>query len=114
MLAGMAWLGPGWVAAPGASDVVRSLGHVMTPFFVPLVVHLVVMLVRIPGRPSSTGRAVLVLYLATAILSVGRGLTYVPFDDRYCAWGPGPGTATTPAAGSTSATRLPRTSGPSS
>src|SRR4051812_44327633 len=40
MLAGLTWLAPDWEGWAGASPVLRSIGAVAWPFYLPLLLHL--------------------------------------------------------------------------
>jgi signal transduction histidine kinase len=82
-LAGLAWFSSDWIGWEGGPPLVRSVGMVVEPFFLPLVLHLVV------AAPTAGGglrriRAVRAVYLMTAVVSVGRALFRDPFLDRYC------------------------------
>src|SRR5205809_2121797 len=54
LLAGVAWFGPDWEGWDGGPAFVRSLGAVVTPFFLALLFHLVlsVPLGRLRSRPA--------------------------------------------------------------
>jgi signal transduction histidine kinase len=84
LLAGIAWFGPDWEGWDGGSPFLRSLGAVVTPFFLALVFHLVLALPL--GRLRSWPARVLVIaaYGAAAFVSFGRALFRDPFLDPYC------------------------------
>jgi signal transduction histidine kinase len=84
LLAGIAWFGPDWEGWDGGSPVLRSLGAVVTPFFLALLFHLVLALPL--GRLRSWPARVLVIaaYGVAALVSLGRALFRDPFLDPYC------------------------------
>ncbi len=84
ILCGAAWFGPDWLGAVGAPDVVRSVSLLMTPFLVPLTADLVVTATDRRGAGPGGRRLIVLLYGVTAVLTVARVVTYVPFDERYC------------------------------
>jgi signal transduction histidine kinase len=84
LLAGVAWFGPDWEGWDGRPAFVRSLGAVITPFFLALLFHLVV---AVPvGRLRSWPNRGLVVsvYGVAAFVSLGRALFRDPFLDPYC------------------------------
>jgi signal transduction histidine kinase len=84
LLAGVAWFGPDWDGWDGGPPFVRSLGAVVTPFFLALLFHLVFALPL--GRLRSWPARVLVIavYGVAAFVSFGRALFRDPFLDPYC------------------------------
>jgi signal transduction histidine kinase len=84
LLAGIAWFGPDWEGWDGGSPFLRSLGAVVTPFFLALLFHLVLALPL--GRLRSWPARVLVIaaYGVAALVSLGRALFRDPFLDPYC------------------------------
>jgi signal transduction histidine kinase len=84
LLAGIAWFGPDWEGWDGGSPFLRSLGAVVTPFFLALLFHLVLALPL--GRLRSWSARVLVIaaYGVAALVSLGRALFRDPFLDPYC------------------------------
>jgi signal transduction histidine kinase len=84
MLAGLAWFGADWEGSPDAPSLVRSLGALATPFFLPLIFHLAVAFTsgRIMSRPARL--AVAAVYATAGVVSVGRALFRDPFLDLYC------------------------------
>jgi signal transduction histidine kinase len=84
LLAGVAWFGPDWDGWDGGPPFVRSLGAVVTPFFLALLFHLVLALPL--GRLRSWPARVLVIavYGVAAFVSFGRALFRDPFLDPYC------------------------------
>jgi len=83
MLAGIAWWAPLWVAWEGGSPIARSLGLVVTPFLVPLLLDLVISATAWRRRPVWRV-AVGVTYTVVAVASVGRALVRDPFVDLDC------------------------------
>src|SRR6266516_2109630 len=84
LLAGVAWFGPDWEGWDGGPAFVRSLGAVVTPFFLALLFHLVlsVPLGRLRSRPARV--LVIAAYGVAAFVSFGRALFRDPFLDPYC------------------------------
>jgi signal transduction histidine kinase len=84
LLAGVAWFGPDWEGWDGGPPFVRSLGAVVTPFFLALLFHLVLALPL--GRLRSWPARVVVIaaYVVAAFVSFGRALFRDPFLDPYC------------------------------
>jgi signal transduction histidine kinase len=84
LLAGVAWFGPDWEGWDGGPAFVRSLGAVVTPFFLALLFHLV-LAVPIGRLRSWPARALVVaVYGLAAFVSLGRALFRDPFLDPYC------------------------------
>jgi signal transduction histidine kinase len=84
LLAGVAWFGSDWEGWDGGPAFVRSLGAVVTPFFLALLFDLVL---AVPlGRLRSWPARVLVIaaYGVAAFVSFGRALFRDPFFDPYC------------------------------
>jgi signal transduction histidine kinase len=79
-LAGVAWFGPDWVGWEGGPVMLRSLGAVVAPFVLPLLVHLVLAAGtgRVPRAPVAT------LYAITTVVTIGRALFRDPFADPEC------------------------------
>jgi signal transduction histidine kinase len=84
LLAGVSWFGPDWEGRDGGSPFLRSLGAIVTPFFLALLFHLVLALPL--GRLRSWPARVLVAaaYGVAASVSLGRALFRDPFLDPYC------------------------------
>ena len=83
VLAGIAWLGADWLGWSGGPPVVRSLGLVVGPFLVPLLIHLVAAITgRDRGRITRT--VIAALYLATGLLALGWAATYQPYHFIAC------------------------------
>jgi signal transduction histidine kinase len=80
LLAGVAWLAPGWVGWEAGPSIVRSVAAVLTPFLPALLLDLVA---TVSGsrfaRLSSHA-----VYAATAVVSLGRALFRDPFLDPRC------------------------------
>ena len=84
MLAGLAWLAPDWVGWNGASPLLRSVGAVASPFYLALLLHLVL---AVPSGRLGTRSARFVVagvYALAAALSAGLALFRDPFFDPYC------------------------------
>lgn len=83
-LAGVAWFAPDWVGWEGGPPIARSVAMLVEPFFLPLMMHLV--LAGTGGRlaPGRARTAVRAVYAVAAIVSVGRALFRDPFLDPYC------------------------------
>ena len=84
LLVGLAWFGTDWEGAEDAPALLRSLGALVAPFSLVLVLHLALAL---PGGRirSSAGRtAVAAAYTITAVVSVGRALLREPLLDLHC------------------------------
>jgi signal transduction histidine kinase len=84
LLAGIAWFGPDWEGWDGGSPFLRSLGAVVTPFFLALLFHLVLALPLGRLRSWPVRVLVVVAYGVTALVSLGRALFRDPFLDPYC------------------------------
>jgi signal transduction histidine kinase len=83
-LAGLAWFGPDWDGWQDGPSLVRSLGALASPFFLPLIFHLAL---AFPGRrlPSRAAKlAVTAVYAIAAAVSIGGALFRDPFLDLYC------------------------------
>ena len=82
-LAGVVWFASDWIGWQG-QPVARSVAAVAQPFFLPIVLHIVIIT---PGarRASGNERAlVAVAYLLTVIASLILSATYDPMNDRVC------------------------------
>jgi signal transduction histidine kinase len=84
LLAGVAWFGPDWEGWDGGSPFLRSLGAVVTPFFLALLFHLVVALPSGRLRSWPARVVVIAVYGVAAFVSLGRALFRDPFLDPYC------------------------------
>jgi signal transduction histidine kinase len=84
LLAGVAWFGPDWEGWDGGPAFVRSLGAVVTPFFLALLFHLVLALPLGRLRSWSARGLVVAAYAVAAFVSLGRALFRDPFLDPYC------------------------------
>jgi signal transduction histidine kinase len=84
LLAGVAWFGPDWDGWDGGPAFVRSLGAVVTPFFLALLFHLVLALPVGRLRSWPTRGLVVAAYGVAAFVSLGRALFRDPFLDPYC------------------------------
>jgi signal transduction histidine kinase len=84
LLAGVSWFGPDWEGWDGGSPFLRSLGAVVTPFFLALLLHLVlaVPVGRLRSWPARL--PVVAAYGVAAFVSIGRALFRDPFLDPYC------------------------------
>ncbi|HEX5896306.1 MAG TPA: histidine kinase [Thermoleophilaceae bacterium] len=84
MLAGLAWLGPNWEGWEGAPSLVRSLGAVVSLFFLPLLLHLAL---AVPtGRVGTRAARVAVgaAYALAGAAGIGLALFRDPLLDPYC------------------------------
>jgi len=84
LLAGIAWFGPDWEGWDGGTAFVRSLGPIVTPFFLALLFHLVLALPVGRLRSWPTRGSVIAAYGVAAFVSFGRALFRDPFLDPYC------------------------------
>ena len=84
LLAGVAWFGPDWEGWDGGPAFVRSLGAVVTPFFLALLFHLVLAVPIGRLRSWPTRSLVVAAYGVAAFVSLGRALFRDPFLDPYC------------------------------
>ena len=84
MLAGVAWFAPDWEGWEGGPTIVRSLGAAAPPLFLALVFHLALGFPsgRVGGRPARL--AVVAVYTAAGVVSVGWALLRDPFADPVC------------------------------
>jgi signal transduction histidine kinase len=84
LLAGLAWFGADWEGAEGDSPLLRSVGAVVSPFALVLVLHLALALPD--GRLGSrAARAVAAgAYAVVAAVSIGLALFRDPLLDLYC------------------------------
>jgi signal transduction histidine kinase len=84
MLAGLAWLGADWEGSEAGPPLLRSLGAVVAPFSLALVLHLALALptgrLRSPFARALTAAA----YGIAAAASFGRALFRDPLLDLYC------------------------------
>jgi signal transduction histidine kinase len=82
--AGLAWWAPDLIGWEGGPPLVRSLGAVGAPFYLPVLVHVVLGFPR--GRLPSRHARLLVggLYAVAAAISLGRAAFRDPYDDPYC------------------------------
>jgi signal transduction histidine kinase len=84
LLAGTAWFGADWEGAEGASALLRTVGMVVAPFLLPLVLHLAL---AFPGGRARSRRergVIVAAYGVAAAASVGRALFRDPLLDLYC------------------------------
>jgi signal transduction histidine kinase len=84
LLAGIAWFGPDWEGWGGGTAFVRSLGPIVTPFFLALLFHLVLALPVGRLRSWPTRGLIIAAYGVAAFVSFGRALFRDPFLDPYC------------------------------
>jgi signal transduction histidine kinase len=84
LLAGAAWLAPGWVGWEDGPAWLRAAGLVVAPLLVPALVHLSALGGR--GRLATRwdGGLVLAAWAATSALVVARALVHEPIRDRDC------------------------------
>ena len=83
-LAACAWFASTWVGWPGVPPVARSVGMVLEPLVVAAVVHLVVAAPDGRLRTRPTRLAVVGLWAATGVYTIGRAVVRDPFLDLYC------------------------------
>ena len=84
LLVGLAWFGADWEGAEDAPGLLRSLGALVAPFSLVLVLHLALAL---PGgriRSPTARTAVAAAYAITAAVSIGRALLRDPLLDLHC------------------------------
>ena len=84
LLAGVSWFGPDWEGWDGGSPFLRSLGAVVTPFFLALLFHLVLALPLGRLRSWPARGLVSAAYGVAAFVALGRALFRDPFLDPYC------------------------------
>jgi signal transduction histidine kinase len=84
LLAGLAWFGADWEGAEDAPGLLRSLGALIAPFSLVLVLHLALALPRGRIRSPAGRTAVAAAYAITAAVSVGRALLRDPLLDLHC------------------------------
>ena len=84
LLAGFAWFGPDWEGAADAPAALRSLGAVVAPFSLVLVLHLGLALPRGRLRSPAARTAVMAAYATAAVVSAGTALLRDPLLDLYC------------------------------
>ena len=80
VLAGVAWFAPDWVGWDDGPSIVRSLGAVVAPFLPALLLDLVATV----GGGRVARMCSHAVYVATAVVSVGRALFRDPFLDPHC------------------------------
>jgi signal transduction histidine kinase len=81
LLAGVAWSGAGWEGAEDAAPVLRSIGALVAPFSLVLVLHLAL---ASPGGRVRAPAALVAAYAIAAGVSIGRALLRDPLLDLYC------------------------------
>ena len=84
LLAGLAWFGADWEGAEDGPPLLRSLGALVAPFSLVLVLHLALV---VPGgrmRSSPARIAIVAAYAITTAVSIGRALVRDPLLDLYC------------------------------
>jgi signal transduction histidine kinase len=84
MLAGVAWFGPDWEGAEQGPELLRSLGALIAPFALVLVLHLALALPAGRIRSQAARAALVVAYATAAVVSIGRALFRDPLLDLYC------------------------------
>src|ERR1051326_6530909 len=84
LLAGVSWFGPDWEGWDGGSPLLRSLGAIVTPFFLTLLFPLVLVVPVGRLRSWPARGLVIVLYGLAAFVALGRALFRDPFLDPYC------------------------------
>ena len=84
LLAAVAWFGAGWEGAEDAAPLLRSLGALVAPFSLALVLHLALALPGGRVRAPAARAALAAAYAITAAVSVGRALLRDPLLDLYC------------------------------
>lgn len=83
-LAGLAWLAPVWVGWWEGPPLARSVGMVVAPFLLPLLMHLVVVVGD--GRSRSVSGRVLLMttYAVTSAVATVQALVRHPIQDLHC------------------------------
>jgi signal transduction histidine kinase len=81
--AGLCWFGPDLLGRPELSPPVRAFGRVIAPMALPFLVGAVVLMTRNEAG-LRTRLALAVLIVVTAVISLGRALTYEPVADPGC------------------------------
>jgi signal transduction histidine kinase len=84
ILAGVAWLGADWEGSQNGPPLMRSLGAVVAPFSLALVLHLALALPTGRLRSPSARALTVVAYGIAAAVSFGRALFRDPLLDLYC------------------------------
>jgi signal transduction histidine kinase len=84
MLAGLAWLGPDWEGWETGPPLLRSLGAVVAPFSLALVLHLALALPTGRLRSPFALALTIVAYGIAGAVSFGRALFRDPLLDLYC------------------------------
>jgi signal transduction histidine kinase len=84
MLAGVAWLGADWEGSETGAPLLRSLGAVVAPFSLALVLHLALALPTGRLRTPSARALTVAAYGIAAAASLGRVLFRDPLLDLYC------------------------------
>ena len=84
LLAGVAWLAPAWVGWEYGPSPLRTLGLLLTPLLIPVLVHLSTLDER--GRIASAWDRLLTVtaYAATAAVVLGHALVHDPLRDAAC------------------------------
>jgi signal transduction histidine kinase len=79
------WMAGELTGSASVAREARTLGQLIGPFFVPLIVHLPVLALQAgsPSRRTTIGLGT--LYAVTAVAAVGRSMSYDPFFDIHCA-----------------------------
>ena len=83
ILLGVLWFAPDWEGSVG-HPLVRSVGSFASPFFLVVLLHLVLAAPRGRLRARTAAIAVGTAYAITTFLAVGRALLRDPFLDPYC------------------------------
>jgi signal transduction histidine kinase len=84
MLAGVAWFGADWEGSENGPTLLRSLGSVVAPFALALVLHLALALPTGRLRSPSARAVTVAAYGIAAAAGFGRALFRDPLLDLYC------------------------------
>jgi signal transduction histidine kinase len=84
VLAGVAWFGPDWEGAADGPAILRTLGALVAPFLLVLVLHVALALPDGRVRARAARAALAAAYGITAAVSIGGALVRDPLLDLYC------------------------------
>jgi signal transduction histidine kinase len=84
LLAGLAWFGADWEGAEDAQALLRSLGALVAPFTLVLVLHIAFAVPDGRVRSRAARVAVVAAYALVGLLTLARALFRDPLLDLYC------------------------------